>query len=505
MSSASASSPTEAGPPWWRRISFVPRSLFARLFIAVLMAVLLAQGLSVILFARDRDRILVEGNVRELSRRIVDITFALQMLDPEARVTARDRMDRWPPEQLARVRRPPPQDDRVLPPDGPPPAPLDRLDRLDRPALSQAPIVPPPAPDFRRALEKQLESTLGPSYKIAVVPAHDPNARVISLTRQPPEGFVSGGGVFDVTVTLPDNDLLQFRVSQGQRREILPRNLVRNLVLLVVLTALVLFLVARSITRPLSELARAAEAVGRDVRRPPLKESGARELREAARAFNTMRDRMQRYLDSRTRVLAAMSHDLKTPLTRMRLRVEQLGDEELRERFARDVDEMTGMVRGSLGLLSGLTDDEASASVDVNKLLATIQSEFHELKSSVQVSGRANGSFHGKPQALKRCLTNLISNAVKYGARAQVIVEDGAALVIRVRDDGPGLSEKDLEQVFEPFYRVEASRNRDTGGTGLGLSIARDIAQTHGGSLVLKNLPVRGLEATLTLPRPYNY
>jgi signal transduction histidine kinase len=119
----------------------------------------------------------------------------------------------------------------------------------------------------------------------------------------------------------------------------------------------------------------------------------------------------------------------------------------------------------------------------------------------VTVEGKAMQPFTGKPQALKRCLTNLVANAVKFGIRARILVEDGAALVIRVRDDGPGIPPEELEKVFEPFYRVESSRNRDTGGTGLGLSIARDVAQAHGGSLVAQNLAGSGLEALLVLPR----
>ena len=210
---------------------------------------------------------------------------------------------------------------------------------------------------------------------------------------------------------------------------------------------------------------------------------------------------MQRYLDSRTRVLAAMSHDLKTPLTRLRLRVETLDNDDVRTRFGRDLDEMEGMVRGALTMLKGLTDDEAVEPIDINQLLPMLQAEFAELGARVTVRGRAIRRFVGKPQALKRCLTNLISNAINFGTSATVLVEDGAALVIRVRDEGPGLPPEELERVFEPFYRVESSRNRDTGGSGLGLSIARDVAQSLGGSLILRNLPERGLEALLSFSR----
>ena len=159
------------------------------------------------------------------------------------------------------------------------------------------------------------------------------------------------------------------------------------------------------------------------------------------------------------------------------------------------------MVHGALALFRGLDDNEAFTAIDINEMLATLQSEFAEMSAQVTIHGHATRCILGKPQALRRCLTNLIANAVKFGSQATVVVEDGAALVIRIRDDGPGIPEDQLERVFEPFYRLESSRNRDTGGSGLGLSIARDLIQAHGGSLILQNLPVRGLEAIVTLPR----
>jgi signal transduction histidine kinase len=257
----------------------------------------------------------------------------------------------------------------------------------------------------------------------------------------------------------------------------------------------------RTITRPLAELARAADAVGRGERRVPLPETGARELRDATRAFNVMQERLRRYLDSRTRVLAAMSHDLRTPLTRLRLRTEALSDESLRERFAADLEEMNAMIGSALQVFRGLDEQEPTSAVDVDTLLATLEAEFAEVGGSVSMAGRAVRPIMGRPQALKRCLTNLLSNAIKYGERATVTIEDGDALVIRIADEGPGVPEADLERVFEPFFRLEQSRNSETGGIGLGLGIARDIAQSHGGSLVLENREPRGLVAVLTLPR----
>ena len=155
----------------------------------------------------------------------------------------------------------------------------------------------------------------------------------------------------------------------------------------------------------------------------------------------------------------------------------------------------------ALALFKGLDDDEKFEAIDVNGLLDTLVAEYTELGAHVAVAGQAHDLLQGKPRALKRCLGNLVDNALKFGKQAMLDVEDGDALIIRVADDGPGIPEEMLERVFEPFYRIESSRSRDTGGTGLGLSIARDVAQAHGGSLTLRNRSEGGLIAELRLPR----
>jgi signal transduction histidine kinase len=223
---------------------------------------------------------------------------------------------------------------------------------------------------------------------------------------------------------------------------------------------------------------------------------------QAARAFNTMQSRLAAYLRERTQVLAAMSHDLKTPITRLRLRAELLEDAQLREKFGNDLQEMEAMVSSALDFLRGMDNGEAVQPVDVNALLESLQADLRETGGAVTVEGRAAAPYPGRSQALKRCLANLLENAIKYGQSARVIVEDGAAaLQIRILDEGPGLPPEQIGKVFEPFYRVEASRNRDTGGTGLGLAIAKNVAELHGGSITLRNRPEGGLAAVLTLPR----
>ena len=197
-----------------------------------------------------------------------------------------------------------------------------------------------------------------------------------------------------------------------------------------------------------------------------------------------------------------MSHDLRTPITRLRLRVEAIEDDELRSRCVEDLEEMTRMVRGALGVFRGLNDEEPPVPVDIDALVQELQRQYAEVNASVAVEGRAAAAFTGKPLALKRCLGNLVDNALQYGQRATIAVADSDdQLTIQVLDEGPGIPQEELERVFEPFYRLETSRNRATGGTGLGLSIARDVAQAHGGSLTLANRSGGGLEARLALPR----
>jgi signal transduction histidine kinase len=281
-----------------------------------------------------------------------------------------------------------------------------------------------------------------------------------------------------------------------------PYRLLLSLVeLLAVVFAVTLFAV-RWVTRPLKTLAEAAQNLGEDINRPPLDEQGPLEVSRAAHAFNTMQQKLVKFISDRTRIFTAMSHDLKTPITRLRLRTEMLDDAELRAKFANDLQEMEAMVGAALDFMRGLDHQEPVRPVDVMALLESLQADAREIGSDVRIEGAVRAPYHGHAQALKRCLSNLIDNAVKYGKSATISVEDSAGqLRICVRDEGPGIPEAELERVFDPFYRLEGSRSRSTGGTGLGLTIARNIAQAHGGELVLRNRPAGGLEAVLTLPR----
>lgn len=282
----------------------------------------------------------------------------------------------------------------------------------------------------------------------------------------------------------------------------LPQRLFISLAILLASVLALSLLVVRWLTRPLAVLARAADALGRDIHRPPLPEEGSTEVRHAARAFNRMQASLQRYLQDRERMLAAVSHDLKTPITRLRLRTEALGDDALRTKFEHDLDDMEAMVLATLEFMRSAADKETLQPVDINALLASLQADFEEVGHPVRVEGTAHSPVRAKPLALKRALANLLDNATKYGHDVAVDVRDRHARVeITVTDRGPGIPPDQLERVFEPFYRIEGSRSRDTGGVGLGLGIARNIARLHGGDLVLRNRAGGGLEAHLVLPR----
>ena len=351
----------------------------------------------------------------------------------------------------------------------------------------------------QRAFAVEVQRALGGEYAVTARPARGGPRRVVPIPGSSPP---PPDRMFDLLVTLPDGDRVAFRTFSPRGTPPFPRHFILELGLLTVMLSIVLYAMTRTITRPLADLAKAADSVGRGTAVQPLRERGARELKRATRAFNAMQERLNRYLDSRTRVLAAMSHDLRTPITRLRLRVESIEDEALRARCVEDLEEMTRMVSGALSLFRGLNDDEAAVAVEINALLDELQRRYGEVNANVTIDGRAAAPFSGKPLALKRCLGNLVDNALQYGGNATIAVADtDDELTIRVLDDGPGIPEGELDRVFEPFYRLESSRNRATGGTGLGLSIARDVAQAHGGSLTLANRSSGGLEAKLVLPR----
>lgn len=258
---------------------------------------------------------------------------------------------------------------------------------------------------------------------------------------------------------------------------------------------------ARWLSRPMNRLATAAQELGRDIHRSPLPEDGTLECRDASRVFNQMQTRIRQQLAERDRFVAAVSHDLRTPLTRLRLRTESLGDAQAQQLFRRDIAEMDTMIASTLDYLRGVAGAEAWVLLDVQALAESVADDQLAMGHPVTVAGYAV-PLRVQAAALRRCLDNLVGNAVRYGGSAEVTLHDAAdALTIEVRDHGPGLPPEELERVMAPFYRVEASRNRQSGGAGLGLTIASDIVHRHGGRLALRNAEGGGLVAAAVFPR----
>lgn len=260
-------------------------------------------------------------------------------------------------------------------------------------------------------------------------------------------------------------------------------------------------LTARRLARPVKQLAEGVRRFGADPQAPPIPENGPRELRETIAAFNAMQAQIRRFVQDRTAMLAAISHDLRTPLTRMRLRGEFIEDPVQQKKLFRDVDEMQGMVDAALAFFRDDAGQEPATSFDLPELLKSIVDDCGDQGVTVDYVGPDHAVQRGRPLALRRVFANLVENAIKYATPPQIALRmtpQGAE--IRLRDHGRGIPEDCLEQVFAPFQRLEQSRNRSTGGVGLGLTSARSIVRAHGGEITLSNHPGGGLEVLVFLP-----
>ena len=258
---------------------------------------------------------------------------------------------------------------------------------------------------------------------------------------------------------------------------------------------------ARRTLRPLAVFASAANRLGTDVNAPPLAEGGAREVREAATAFNEMQRRLRRFIADRTQVLAAISHDLRTPITRMRLRLEFIDDAEQRSKMEADLQEMEAMIAATLSFARDEANAEPRVATDIAVLLKRVVEDAKAAGHDVRYAGPDHRDIVASPMLLRRAFANLIDNAIRYGERARVgLAAAPGAVRIAIEDDGPGIPESETEKVFAPFYRLEGSRSRETGGTGLGLTVARNAILGHGGTIELRNRAEGGLTVSVTLP-----
>lgn len=258
---------------------------------------------------------------------------------------------------------------------------------------------------------------------------------------------------------------------------------------------------AKLLTRPIQRLSDAAERLSENLDSPPLDETGPREARQAAHTFNLMQQRIREQVQQRSRMLGAVSHDLRTPLSRLKLRLEQIDDIKLQSQMRQDLNDMIGMLDATLTYLHEQRTSEALQWMDVQALVESLSENAQDQGSDVQVCGFC-APLQVQPMALRSCLNNLMDNALRYAGHALITLEDRRQhVLIRVIDHGPGIAADKREAVFEPFYRLEGSRNRNSGGVGLGMTIAREAAERLGGQLSLEETPGGGLTAVISLPR----
>jgi signal transduction histidine kinase len=440
---------------------WLPASLTGRLMLAVVLAVVVAQAVAGLIFLRERAHV-TRHVVREFT--VDRVPGVAQLILP------------MPAGERAQVL-------RVL------------NSSTTRYALAGSPLAAAGVRD--RHFQRRLRRAMPPEI-----------AEVRATIRNVPERGRGPGGV-----PLPDGELLtlSLRLPDGQWLNVervlhppIPQviwPIALSLGLSALAVALAVALVVRRIVRPLNTLSEAADRLGRGESVGPLPEEGPADVRRTTYAFNVMSDRLTRFVADRTRMLAAIAHDLRTPITGMRLRAEMIEDGETRTRILAGLNEMAEMTEAALAFARADAQAEDSRRVDLASLVESVCDDFADSGAKVTFSGPDRLDHTCRPTALKRAMRNLIANAVRYGGSAEVtLARDDTQVVLIVADDGPGLPADQLERVFDPFVRLEGSRNRATGGSGLGLSIARNIARAHGGDVVLENRDDGGAAARLTLP-----
>ena len=431
-------------------MAWLPRTLFGRLVLVMTAGLLLAQLLGAVLHLSELRRTVGRTVSHELAQRVAAVYRAVDSQ------TGAER------ERLARVLSTP------------------------RQQLTLEAVAPPDRDDtamFPEILDN-LTVLLGPDVEV----------RPLRMPR-------IGNFVFDFYIRLSAGDWLRIQGNAPTEIFAWPWHLLANLGLMLGAVIVLVWFAARTTVKPLTDLARAARDLGEDLRRAPLAEDGPSEVRQAAHAFNAMQLRIRHDIEERERFLAAVSHDLKTPVTRLRLRSELLADPELRQRFLHDLDDMQDLLGGALDFLQGKAVEEAMQPVDLAAMAESLADDFTAAGGTVTLQESESLRVVARPRALRRAFANLIDNALKYGGCADISLSAAnGELLIAIADDGPGLPEGELERVFEPFYRIETSRNRSTGGVGLGLAIVRQIADSHGGTVSLENRAEGGLRAVLRLP-----
>jgi signal transduction histidine kinase len=443
------------------RLRLFPGSLAARTALVLLVGLALVQVAGLTIHALDRMDIQRLAQMRDLAVRMMVTYRNVTLAPPDQREEVLRELNRAPGLVTVIGDAPPPSD---LPET---PVPLQRMLRV---SLQLVPMAQGMRP-------------------------HD-----FSMQGDP------GWGRMLVGLRMPDGQWLNFQAAIEPPTPWHSPTFLVAFLLMTAAAALLTLWAVRRLTAPVSTLALAAERLGRDVNAPPLPEDGPTEVAKAAAAFNTMAARIRRFVQDRTELLTAIGHDLRTPITRLKLRAEFVEDDELRRKMLSDLEDLEGMVSATLAFGRDATGTEPVSAIDLAELLRTVLDEAGDARpeaaEALSYSGPPHLTVRARPLALKRALSNLIANAVSYGgsARVQLAPPVSGTIGVAIDDAGPGIPAQELDRVFEPFHRVESSRNRETGGVGLGLPIARNILRAHGGDVTLSNRPGGGARALVTLP-----
>lgn len=443
-----------------RRRLHLPVTLGGRTAFWLILALMAVQAAGLTIHALDRVDLQRFIHAREITGRTLGAWRALVLAPPDRRAQALADLDL---------------------PDG------MSVELEDEPRVRAD--APPPAPEVTRLFRLDLLNGGPPRLR----------PREVRLGARGPGGFMA-------SMRLADGAWVNVRVLLPPPQPWHSATFLVAFVLMTVAAALLILWAVKRLMRPVRLLAEAADRLGRDVNAPPLPERGPSEVAIAAHAFNQMAERIRRFVADRTQMLAAIGHDLRTPITRLRLRAEFMDDDEQRRKMLSDLDEMEQMITATLTFARDDAAAEPASPMDLAALCRTVADEAAdarpELAEAIGYEGPERMTVRARPVALKRAVANLVANALAYGGAARLRLErpEGGAARLSVEDDGPGIDEADLETVFAPFRRLEASRNRETGGTGLGLTITRNILRAHGGDVVLRNRPGGGLTAVATLP-----
>lgn len=444
-----------------------PRSLAARTALLLLAALTLVQAAGLTIHALDRVDLQRLALLHDSAQRAISAYRSIVMVDPDQRHAALAELDLT--------------DDAAI-------------TLSDAPPLDELPPTPPP-------VQRQLRADM------LLVP--------MPLARRPRDYVFLGGTAFlggaaqgrlVIGLRLPEGQWLNVTMLLPSPRPWHSGTFLAAFLTMTGAAALLTLWAVRRLTAPVATLAEAAEALGRDVNAAPLPEIGPTEIATAAAAFNTMAARIRRFVQDRTFMLTAIGHDLRTPITRLKLRAEFMEDDEQREKMLADLDQLEAMVAATLAFGRDVTTDERATRVDLVALARTVLDEtadaHPEAEPRLSYSGPDSLAVRARPLAMKRALTNLVLNALTYGGcvRVQIAPPQAGLVSLIVEDDGPGIPEDEIERLFQPFQRGDTSRSSETGGVGLGLPIVRNIMRAHGGDITLQNRPERGLRARLTLP-----